>query len=519
MPIIRSSREIAQRVDLKFHERRNRFRRLTWFTALLAGVGCAVWLTTASLRGKQQIYEPGPLSTPHQMLRNDCSKCHDKWAAWQRLSTLSDDVRSIPNRKCVVCHGAAEHQANQIPPHEKLNCSVCHAEHRGDVQLTHIPDQHCTECHSDLKQHGGSAAFALNIDSFDGSYGKAHPEFILHDPRTSSERKMSIAAGADRKSIEYLEASVGIRAKTNGQNPDVATIFFNHKVHLAAQYDFGNGDFKKREAFEVSRGRSLDCDSCHQFDASGRYMLPIRYEQHCAKCHPLLFDNVNHSGQSVPHGPPSIVRGFLTERYTLAALKRPAGQPDKPETALNPGIPYRGLLTEESAQEVDRSVLAAEKHVLRHMHTLFGWEAQGGCRYCHTVVAAKDDKTNWAIVPPEIPDRWYPHSRFRHSSHRMLDCNSCHRDFSQSAEGTHVAKSEKTADVLMPPIGICLNCHTSQPVAGNFLSSAKSFTGARTNCVECHTYHKRDGSSQLGTLGLDLQPTKEHRRQEESIAR
>ena len=200
MSVIRSSREIAQRVDLNFHKRRNRFRRWTWLTALLAAMACTAWLATASLRGQQEIYQPGPLSTAHRMLSNDCTKCHDKWAALGRLTTLGEDVRSVPNDKCVVCHSAAEHQANQIPAHKDIKCSSCHDEHRGDVQLTHIANQHCIDCHSDLTEHGGAKKFALRIDSFDGSVGSAHPEFAIHQKGTSTARSKLVVDSEGKRS-------------------------------------------------------------------------------------------------------------------------------------------------------------------------------------------------------------------------------------------------------------------------------------------------------------------------------
>ena len=143
------------------------------------------------------------------------------------------------------------------------------------------------------------------------------------------------------KPIIGLHSSSDSGRITIAQNPDSARIRFNHKVHLTPQFDADDGKLRDPKAFSDSSGRPLSCHSCHQLDPAGRYMLPIRYEQHCATCHPLLFDNANHPGVSVPHEPPSIVRGFLTERYTLDALKRPTlKRPTvknaKPQSALDP---------------------------------------------------------------------------------------------------------------------------------------------------------------------------------------
>jgi hypothetical protein len=63
--------------------------------------------------------------------------------------------------------------------------------------------------------------------------------------------------------------------------------------------------------------------------------------------------------------------------------------------------------------------------------------------------------------------RWFPHSRFKHDSHRLLNCTACHAD---------APNSRLTSDVLLPTIESCRECH-------------KPTGGARTDCAECHTYH------------------------------
>ena len=51
MTVVRSSREIAQRVDTHFHERRNRFRFWTWTIALLTGLLAGAWLAAMQVAG------------------------------------------------------------------------------------------------------------------------------------------------------------------------------------------------------------------------------------------------------------------------------------------------------------------------------------------------------------------------------------------------------------------------------------------------------------------------------------
>jgi hypothetical protein len=65
--------------------------------------------------------------------------------------------------------------------------------------------------------------------------------------------------------------------------------------------------------------------------------------------------------------------------------------------------------------------------------------------------------------------RWLPHSVFDHGVHRPVSCTGCH---------ARAKDSEDKADVLLPSIGVCRECHA--PTGG-----------ARTTCVECHLYHDK----------------------------
>jgi predicted CXXCH cytochrome family protein len=79
--------------------------------------------------------------------------------------------------------------------------------------------------------------------------------------------------------------------------------------------------------------------------------------------------------------------------------------------------------------------------------------------------------------------RWFTHSEFSHKAHiratkaastaeNKNPCETCH------SPALAASKSTQTADVLLPGIDVCQECHTS---AGK----------ARSACVTCHTYHLR----------------------------
>ncbi len=476
----RTSRELAERVEIEFHRRPNQLRHVAWWTSLLAGFVSAVSLAFAFAHGDYRIFDAGPLSTPHKMFENDCAKCHKNWAPLRRLVNLDNNIHSVDNKLCTTCHDGPVHHNNQIPAHHNISCAFCHREHHGDQDLTRMSNLHCILCHSDLKTtHGPSKTFARTIDLFDSEGG--HPEFAVHRLwATDSEQTTLGESHAAQSVMSYFQR----QGETTARWQDRARIRFNHAAHLKEERKNGKLVYGLVGQDVQFTDLSRSCQTCHLLDAERRYILPINYEQHCAECHPLFFDNQNFPGKEVPHHEPELVRGFLTDLYTLQTLdgRKPIFQAQPEIVRRIPGRQFRQELTAEEAQSVKARVQAAERVARTHSHTLFGYEAEGGCRYCHTVKQPLGTK-NWHIEPPNIPVRWMSHSRFRHDSHRFMSCTSCH---------TGVVNSKSTGEVLLPSIKVCLQCHTSKP-STEMATAWGSITGARTECVECHTYHDRSG--------------------------
>lgn len=531
--MLRSSRELSSRVDINVHQQPNRLRRAAWWLALWSGVASFLWLMLQHSQGENQIYQAGDVTTPHRLIENECWRCHTTWTPLQRLVSFSDDPHSIDNQKCETCHRVAEHHANQVPAHKDISCAACHQEHEGADMLKSPSSRHCIACHSDLKTtHGASEVFAKQVTRFDQLDG--HPEFRLKTlTKGPADAAPPHAKHGATRAIENFQRP-GERAP---RWQDRGRIRFNHAAHLKAEYD-ADGKLiygligKDRKFTDLSRS----CEVCHEPDHEGRFLQTISFERHCRECHPLLFDHERFPGQSVPHETPDIVRGFLTETYTLKALTpnqtaastdpfssrergaegrvRADGSSDSPPRPL-PGHRDFQRLSKDQAKTVLDDVTKSEQIAQQHRHSLFGYEATGGCRYCHEVEAVESRSTtslaDWKIVPPNIPSRWLVHSQFHHAPHRLLSCSACH---------TEVAHSKSTGDVLIPSIDICRACHATRPAdwiegikseaairAGSpkspptesleeLLSSVNR--GARTSCIECHFYHdpskdKRNG--------------------------
>jgi len=90
------------------------------------------------------------------------------------------------------------------------------------------------------------------------------------------------------------------------------------------------------------------------------------------------------------------------------------------------------------------------------------------CKECHALSYPNGGDALPVVAMAAITQRWFQHANFAHESHQMVACASCH---------AKVNESQETADVLIPGIQSCRQCHHSGADA------------AEARCFECHTYH------------------------------
>jgi len=443
-------------------------------------------------------------------------------------------------------------KANLVTDHDQ-HCSDCHTEHNGNQDLRRVSNARCVECHGKLHEFAadsdriGSLTFqnegAAEITDF-----AQHPEFAIHALAELGDRKSQLPLSHGAHDV------IGL-IQRKGENQlrwqDQAAIRFNHSKHLNPHDPRGIPD-----ARGIFHDLSNDCSRCHQLDAERRSMQPINFELHCRSCHPLVFDAEqvrdrqgnhftidwdssepgngslrNQSDSSdvrniselqkqdspfellvVPHETPQQVRGFLTDFYAAGLLQNIENS--SAERERDKVVRPRPGHTDPAAQslsiqpadvvEIDHRVGMAEDLVrsptfaaavqgeipklFRSMHWL---QSSGGCGFCHE--SNKDSEGNWTVRETNIPRTWFRHARFHHDAHRTLKCVECHSS-SESQRNTvkgdaqqpDIYSSSSTGDILIPKIAICKECHSASPVESSGLS------GARTDCVECHGYHKRE---------------------------
>lgn len=398
------------------------------------------------------MHQAAPVSKAHARLNSNCASCHDAFC--QPLARLfsAGDVVSVSNKMCNECHVGALHHAKQA---REPACATCHREHLGHaIQSAHVGDRHCVQCHSNLASNltaGETTTYHNAVTNFN----RDHPEFAASAPGKKDEAKIK----------------------------------FNHKAHLDLDLDALRTANKKigRDDIKGTAPR-MDCADCHQMDEERKYPLPINYDKHCAACHalnaPLIGDFAKELKDAaarfaktpLPHKEPALVRAVLRDRLAEFAQANHvvAG---KALTAPRP-LPWRPVTDEQWGWAKEQAKKAEEVLFMNRQ-----WqknEALGACSHCHF------EKERLAPLVPggglptyhktDIPSRWHRHSLFNHNSHRSLKCADCH---DRNAAGIKVADSQATADILLPTLKSCQECHTG------------GGSGARNACVECHRYHQR----------------------------
>jgi hypothetical protein len=241
--------------------------------------------------------------------------------------------------------------------------------------------------------------------------------------------------------------------------PDPDTLRFNHQLHL-------NG----AAIPPLANGQKLDCAFCHQPDASGTLMRPIRFENHCQICHSLQFDPETPE-LALPHGNAEFVSAFLhnlPQQYSDLARRQgitDASQRKKfaesklsgLRAQLQPGEDFEQRVFFSSAFAGPAARAGAVEGSTRAVYP--------GCAYCHEVKATSSRRVE--ITKPRLLERWLTHAQFEHRKHVSIACGQCHA----------AQQSKDTADVLLPSKATCVTCHSPSG-------------GAANSCVSCHTYHK-----------------------------
>jgi len=432
VPRVRTTKALAQRIDLNYFKRPIPMRRWRFWLCLLLPLAGFLWVGWKLVGRDYRPYSSGPLSAGHVLLTRDCTTCHVP----EKNASFAEHAN---DQACKVCHDGPIHQAKQT---SEPQCGSCHLEHRGGGRLIATSNQSCANCHANLQTAPGtSTTYVKSISSFNTD----HPEMAIFRA-TSPKDPVTI------KVNHYLHMKkdlLGPKGKVQLECKDC------HRQPASREaWKFGS-----LEAMPVSTpppgpvGVKADL---YAPDPARALMTMPKFTESCSACHLLQFDK--RFAEQVPHDKPEVVREFVVKKFEAYIAAHPAelreGSEEERRLPTRPAPSAARVLT--PAQWVAERMKEAES-------LLWGKT----CRQCHSITITEGQPL------PKLADanytlRWLKQARFDHDAHRGFACASCHEK---------ALTSKDSAELLLPKLETCKVCH------------APGAEHVESRCFECHGYH------------------------------
>lgn len=384
----------------------------------------------------EEIWNAGPLTPAHQLAAGQrCEACHEELF-----------VR-VPDAACRECHRmSADHVTSAHLAQTKLGpaqpCADCHREHHAPVTGLVMRDNRlCVDCHANPHSRFGP----LKVQPVTGFSATAHPAF------TASLLKQTDALD------ELGRRQWVVRREPVGSAREQSNLKFSHALHLDAEH-----------VTRLNGGGALGCADCHTPDADGEHFVPITMQRSCAACHTLSFDPKAPERQ-LPHGRPRDAILLIQDYFIRQAID---------PTAAAVTFQRRRLPGQQEAAPLctDAPLVCARQRAQEEIEHQF--TTTRGCSECHEVtdLHTADVLERFRINPVRLTRDYFAQVHFSHRLHAVQQdktgdkaCESCHA----------VRKSNSSADLFIPDLPKCLECHSERPVVDR----------VTLQCTNCHSYH------------------------------
>jgi hypothetical protein len=325
-------------------------------------------------------------------------------------------------------------------------CSTCHI-----TPFQRVPDAACLNCHVATRH------VPVSSDSVLGDVRCASCHLEHNEPPQLIKQHQDLCSNCHTDAKDFLDAHPEFDLELSS-TAAASNLRFNHAAHLDA-------------AGIVTPGgrRVIECAECHVTEPGGGRMLPVSMLDHCSGCHTLAFDPDDPS-REVPHGDPEAVIQTLVEYYSARLLGADAAAVE--QRVRRPG-------QQMSRADRDRAAAEARVQALAVAEDLFERRA---CSNCHVVrKEAGENDAPWSVAPVELTESFLPHANFSHAAHQteISGCDDCHK----------ASDSEAAADILIPDLNSCRDCH------GSGIASRNGAQQTPSTCVMCHSFHFDDKGS------------------------
>ena len=206
----RTTKSVAQRIDLNYFKRPTRYKRVRLFLVVLAPLLALGWIAWRGYSRDSRVYSSGRMSGAHAVLEKQCAACH--------VEKAGEFSAKAADSACLACHDGPVHHEDQVRA-DVPACATCHVEHRGRINLVAGSNISCSECHSNLKVAAGSLPYSAHVRTLEDG----HPEIAAR--------------------------------RENAKDP--ATILLNHAVHMKPIRRGPNGPLVQ-----------MECADCHRPEAA-----------------------------------------------------------------------------------------------------------------------------------------------------------------------------------------------------------------------------------------------------------
>ncbi len=222
---------------------------------------------------------------------------------------------------------------------------------------------------------------------------------------------------------------------------------------------------------------NLDCASCHTPGPDGEHFEPVTMARTCATggCHQLTFDT---RAPELPHGKSCEAMLVIEDFFARVVSGDPSLRPKPGELALR--LPDREQ-PEDAVKPCPTSGYAcAQQRAQEEIERQFGPKGSG-CVTCHVVreTPSTDIYNRYRVMPVRLTHDYLPATRFSHKDHLLQRDLTGEKACSVVATPKHSRDSDTSAEVLIPDIGKCQECHSDRPRVDQ----------VAVQCVSCHTYH------------------------------
>ncbi len=469
----RTTKTLAQRIDLNYFKRPTPYKRVKLALTLLVPLLALGWIAWRGFSRDSRVYSSGRMSGAHAVLEKQCAVCH--------LQKTGEFSAKAIDSACLACHDGPLHHDTQLRA-AVPECATCHVEHRGRINIRAASNHSCAECHADLRTVNGTARYSAHIQSFENG----HPQFA------------ALRSGAKDPSTIQLNHAIHMKPIRRGPNGPIVQLQCadcHRPAAVTAEWTYGDAKFamanvsyKDADEFVATPSEILPT----RRGSDGREsMEPVKFATGCAGCHSLAFDKL--IDEQVPHDKPEVVHAFVVKKLQDYIAAHPAElrvmrDPSRDLTG-KPLQPEVRILTQAqwvASRTADAELLLWRK-TCKQCHALSGFVTMGDPVAAGWAGPRPEDIifiSTWSsitsgaapknapplpeIAPAKITKRWLPHARFDHDAHRGFSCVGCH---------SQAITSKDSGDILIPGIATCQTCHAPGP------------SHAESRCSECHTYH------------------------------